>query len=312
MHISSSSTFNTIVCIGEHIYNSIFSDFLNPATREPEVLSALGIGTPVTHYLSYINRPIHYATQFFIIVGIIRLITKYKEMKFEREYIAMVLMSSALIFACIILPTFSQRLNTERTYHIALILVAPLCILGGETVFRYIFKLFRSISLKQSTCPKILLIILIPYFLFNTGFVWELAGVKTSMPIGLERYKTGDDHDKAIFYISVIQKQDIFGAKWLGKNRIDDSIIYTGWSSRWYLLTPYALIPAGGNMYLLGGRENLKKNSFVFLRYFNVKENLILIDYTAGEMVINKTTEISHQFFDKNKIYSNGGSEIYR
>lgn len=312
MHISSSSTFNTIVNIGEHLCNSILSEFFNPTTREPEVLTALGIGAPIKHYLSYINRPIHYATQFFIIVGLIRLITKYKEMKFEREYIAMLLVSSALIFACIIIPTFSQRLNTERTYHIALILVAPLCVLGGETVFRHIFKPFKSISLRRSTYAKILLIILVPYFLFNIGFVWDLAGEKTTMPVGLERYKTGDDHDKAIFYISVIQKEDIFGAKWLGKNMIDDPIVYTGWSSKWYLLTPYAMIRRGGDMKYLGGQKDLKKNSFVFLRYFNVKENLILIDYTAEGMVINKTTEISHQFFEKNKIYSNGGSEIYR
>jgi uncharacterized membrane protein len=153
---------------------------------------------------------------------------------------------------------------------------------------------------------------LIPYFLFNTGFVWELAGERTSMPVGLERFKTGDDHDKAVFYIRVIQKEDVIGAKWLGKNRIDDSIIYTGWSSKWYLLTPYAMIRRGGDIQYLGGQKDLKKDSFVFLRYCNVKENLILTDYTAGGMVINKTTEISHQFFEKNKIYSNGGSEIYR
>ena len=312
MYVSSSTTFNVIINIGEHMYHSIFTEFLSPTTREPEVFAALGMSTQVKHYLSYINRPIHYATQFFIIVGLIRVITKYKEMKFEREYIAMLLVSSALIFACIVIPTFSQKLNTERTYHIALILVAPLCILGGETVFKYIFKPFRSISLKRSTYAKIMLIILIPYFLFNTGFVWELAGEKTVMPVGLERYKTGDDQDKAIFYICVIQKEDVFGAKWLGKNRIDDSIIYTGWSSKWYLLTPYAMIRRGNKMQLLSGREDLKKDSFVFLRYFNVKENLILTDYTIGEMVINKTTEISHQFFEKNKIYSNGGSEIYR
>ena len=312
IYISSSSTFNAIVNIGEHMYNSILTEFLNPTTREPEVLAALGMGTPITYYLSYISRPIHYATQFFIIVGLVRLIIKYKEMKFEREYIAMLLVSSALIFACIVIPTFSERLNTERTYHIALILVAPLCILGGETVFKYIFKPFRSISLRRSTCAKILLIILIPYFLFNTGFAWELAGEKTAKPLGLERYKTGDDLDKAIFYISVIQKEDIFGAKWLGKNRVDNSIVYTGWSSKWYLLTPYAMIRRGGGVQILGGRENLMKDSFVFLRYFNVKENLILIDYTTEGMVISKTTEISHQFFEKNKIYSNGGSEIYR
>ena len=303
MYVSSSITFNVIVNIGEHIYNSILTEFLNPTTREPEVLAALGMGTPVKHYLSYISRPIYYATQFFIIVGLIRLITRYKEMKFEREYIAMLLVSSALIFACIVIPTFSEKLNTERTYHIALLLVAPLCILGGETVFKYIFKLFRSISLRQSTYAKILLIILIPYFLFNTGFVWELAGEKTTMPVGLERYKTGDDQDKAIFYISVIQKEDVFGARWLGENRVDNSIVYTGWTSKHYLLTPYAMIPRGRNMQLLGGREDLKKDSFVFLRYFNVKENLM----KGGNM-----TAVSSQLYERNKIYSNGGSEIYR
>lgn len=232
-------------------------------------------------------------------------------MKFEREYIAMLLGSSVLIFASIVIPTFSQQLNAERTYHIALILVAPLCVLGGETIFKYIFTSLRPIPFKQSTYAKILLTILIPYFLFNVGFVWELAGERTTMPVGLERYRTGDEHDKAIFYISSIQKEDVFGARWLGNNRIDNSIVYTGWSSKWYLLTPYALIPRGRDMHLLSGQEDLKEDSFVFLRYFNIRENFILTNYTTKGMVINKTSEISFQFYMKNKIYSNGGSEIY-
>ena len=95
-------------------------------------------------------------------------------------------------------------LNTERTLHIALILVAPLCILGGETFFKYIFKHIRSISLSQSTYAKMMLIILIPYFLFNTGFVWDLAGEKTAMPVGLEQYKTGDNNDKMVFFAPLI------------------------------------------------------------------------------------------------------------
>ena len=313
IYISSSYTFEMLIGVGDHIYTSITTDFFSLGERENDTLAALGMGSPALSYLHQISRFLWHSTHFFIIVGFIRLITNYKEMKFEREYIAMLLVSGVIMLMCIVLPSFSSRMGVKRFYHFALFFFSPLCILGGETVFKYIFRPFRYILLRQSTCAKILLIILIPYFLFNTGFVGELAGEKTVMPVSIEQPKTGDDREKAIFYIRVIQKEDVFGAKWLGENRVDKSIIYTGWSSKWYLLTPYALIPRyGGGMQLLGGRENLKEDSFVFLRYFNVKENLILTDYTAGEMVINKTTEISHQFFDKNKIYSNGGSEIYR
>jgi len=310
IYVSNLSIFNSIVTIGEQMYYSVFSDFFSASAREPMVLSAIGVASPIEHWLSYISRPIYLSTEFFIVVGLIRIITKYKDMKFDREYLVMLLTSSALIFACIIIPTFAQRLNTQRTYHIALILVAPLCILGGEIVFKQFIKLFKLISLKQSTC-KVLLIILIPYFLFNTGFILTLSGVKNAMPLGLlELSKTGDDRDKAIYYICMIQKEDVYGARYLEKVRLRNEIIYADWISSNGRLNSYAsLMPSSCK--LLATKKNLEINSLVFLGYFNVKENLILTSYVAGKMVINKTTEILGPSFVKNKIYSNGGSEIY-
>lgn len=308
IYVSGSSTFSTIVTSGEHMYNSL-TDFFSLSGREPEVLGAIGL-TPITSWLSYIFRPLQYATQLFIIVGLVRLVIKYKEMRFAREYMAMLLFSLGLILATIVVPTFSQQLNTERTYHIALILAAPLCILGGETVFKYMFKPLRRISSSPSACAKILLLILIPYFLFNTGFVHILVGEKTGSLLGLQQYKTGNDEEKAMFYLKWIQREDVSGARWLAENSVDNPTVYAGWSSKHYLLSPYALIPFKKTR-LLGNQTHIEKDSFVFLRYYNIKENRILTDYTAGEMVIGKTTEIS-QIVEMNKIYSNGGSEVYR
>jgi uncharacterized membrane protein len=98
MYVSSSSAFNSIVHIGDHIASSIYTDFLNP-----EAVQGLGmmLSQPAPGLLHEVHRVINYLNQIFIIIGCIVLLLKYVELKFEKEYGAFSMINLAILFASI-------------------------------------------------------------------------------------------------------------------------------------------------------------------------------------------------------------------
>ena len=336
MYVSASTSFNTIVYIGDHVYNCIYTDFFNPAARESTVMKVMGLQMVEPSLERYIYRYLFHITQFFIIVGVIRLLIQRNKMKFEREYIALTLVSTVIILMCIMLPFFSGMLHMDRIYLILLIFLSPFCILGGETVFKGIFKLFIFVSsrFKQKlTCASdqrryskqdkgysdatpninkmyvlLVFIVLVPYFLFNTGFVYEVTGdVPSSISLSMESMKKADETSKVILYSEYLTVEDIFGARWLSKNKDSTSLVYTDANCYYKVVIGYGMLY--GRVERLATTTN-PKNGYIYLNYLNVVENLLPIEGGEKEGKIYNTTEYL-PIKKAKKMYSNGGSEIY-
>ena len=333
MYVSSSTAFNSIVHIGDHVYYSIYTDFLNPAAREGSVMSAIGIHEPAQSLARFISRYIFHATQLFIIVGVIRLLIQRNKMKFEREYIALTLVSTVIILMCIMLPFFSGKLHMDRIYLILLFFLSPFCILGGETVFKGILKSFRLVSSRfkrklvrisnqngynkkdnrhQNTTLStnkiyvlLVFIVLVPYFLFNTGFVWEVTGdAPTSISLSMERTKKSGDENATILLAGGSYKQNVFSARWLSKSRDKKNPVYSDTASYWYILPSYGMIFPSR---VLRNTTRVGDNSYIYLSHRNIVNGLMSI----GKWSDYNTTEISPLLWENNKIYTNSDSEIY-
>ena len=341
MYVSSSTAFNTIVNIGGHVYYSIYTDFFNPAAREGSVMSAIGMHEPAQSLARNIKMYLFHATQLFIIVGVIRLLIQRNKMKFEREYIAMTLVSTVIILMCIILPFFSGKLHMDRIYLILLFFLSPFCILGGETVFKGILESFRFVSSRfkqKQACATdlrwyskqdneysdaisntnkiyvlLVLIVLIPYFLFNTGFVYEVTGdVPTSISLSMERTKKSSDGNATILLAGGSYEQNVFSARWLSKSMDKKkNRVYSDTASCWYVLPSYGMIypsyPSYYSSRVLGNTTRVRDNSYIYLSHRNVVNGLM----TTDEGRDYNTIEISPLLWENNKIYSNGDSEIY-
>ena len=102
-------------------------------------------------------RVFQYLTQLAIIIGVIRLIWTRK--RYSAEYLSLCGASLVLLGACLFIPRFASLINATRMYHLVLIVLAPVFILGGMTIFRN-YKLL-TVGL------------IIPYFLFTSGFIFE-------------------------------------------------------------------------------------------------------------------------------------------
>ena len=308
MYLTHSVTFNAAVGIFGNIASNIGNMF-SPMTSDPKIVANFfGGRVSVLHRICrwFVNL-----TQFFILVGVFRMILKRKEMSFNREYFSAVIVSVSLIFACIAIPYVASSLNMDRIYGILLFFLSPFCLLGGITVFEVISKLFKSISLNKSVCVKVLVLtVLIPYFLFNTGFVYEITGdVPTSIPLSMERMKNSEDLvTKRGVYDRCIQEQTVFGIRWLSHvaKRGKGEIIYSD-KHDLPMVTAYGPIPKMP-IYPLDTTHRIKKDAYVYLGSLNVIEG---IGKSRGGVTFN-ITELSSRLEKKNRIYANGGSEVYK
>lgn len=321
MYTASSVPFDSIVNIGDHIYESIFTDIFNPMAREGTELMLIELPSP----LHETTRILHYITQFFITVGITKLILKHKEMKFNEEYTSFSIVNFGILIACIVIPTFSDKLNMPRMYHLTLIFLAPFCIIGGEIIFGRLIKIVRYIryhninqkymengtkrDVNQNTPKVFVSIILITCLLFNTGFVYEIAKDNPcSIPLSMKTVdKYADNEDKAFFYSSYTFEQNVFSARWLSKSADPACRIrYSDVISGDHILNSFGMMGFTPTV-LNVETAYLRSSLYIYLSYSNVVYGL-MVDY--GRSCYN-ISECSYLLEKMNRIYTNGGSEIY-
>jgi len=254
-----------------------------------------------------------------------------KDAKLDRESIAMTSAFFALLLVTIILPVISIGMGITRLYHISLFYLAPLCIIGGETIFSVMAKGTKALVRRtrrlsgnaglQSAVPlRIILAVIILLFLFNTGFIFELTGEENrgSLPLSLEYMKENtDEHAKATLYNVYFPEQDVVSARWLAENRNNTAAVYSDLAARWLTLPAYAVIAEAKE--LRRGAE-IKEEALIYLRYLNVAEGVMVAKVPTGERPAHgprlwtlpyPTTEIMPVLENSSKIYSNGGSEVY-
>jgi len=296
---SASASFDSMLSFGDYVYSQL-GQFFNPASRGTMVLRALGMERPASIW-NLVSRAFAYFTEFLIFVGFVGLITRRIKMHADREYIMFSYLAMTILVMTILIPSFAETLNINRFYHILLFFLAPLCILGAEVLVKFAFK--RETEFKVSI---LLLIVLVPYFLFQTGFIYQVVGSETwSVPLGKDRM------DKFTLYIDYgyVDEQSVFGAQWMSKNiDIKHTQIYADAVSRHKVLLSYGMIHEDF-VEVLSNTTVVATNGTLYLSQLNVVYGKIV-----GERFFHiwNYSELSSLLDDLSKIYSNDGSEIYR
>jgi len=309
---------------GEPGEPSTFFDF---TAREPLIQTALGLDFVSASLQGKGFRIFQYITQLFIVIGFIRLIFKPNKLRFTAEYIAFTVASALLLGGCIFLPYFSNMMNATRFYHIALLLLAPLCILGGEGIWLSISTLYQKLKHKVSlvtmsednqTCLRFLtLAVLIPYFLFTSGFIFEVTKHEVtdridspySIALSGQRVDVG----------GVFNWQDGAGADWVGQALDDETIIYSdiygllliGWETN--TMGQINEPGATGSFEFLRDMSQVPDDSYIYFRAWNIDRDEIT--YHAGISGCRKSVGFSEAGVDgliegRNRIYNNGGAQV--
>jgi uncharacterized membrane protein len=314
MNVGRGSIFENIVHIGDHIYSSIFTEFLSPGAAEGMEFLLIKPVSP----LHQIDKYLHHLMQFFIGIGVIQAILKRKETKIYPEYLSFSMVSFGICILTILLPYFSSPLRITRLYHITLIVLAPFCVIGGETIFRMVLKVlkaFKSISQRYATITKTFVsVLLILFMLFNTGFIYEVTkDGPNSLSLSQEWANKQDAETKVVFYTNYIRELDVVGQKWLLENRGNSSGIDMDLKSQFSQFSiEYSMAKEKTGM--LSNHSKVSQDAYIYLGYINVVDGVITgrrEEKTGFHWDIYNASEIYPVIGGRNKVYSNGGSEIY-
>jgi len=303
MYIGAGSPFRSIVNIGDHIFNSIAELFILEA-REPSILMAVGLAAPeVISLQRNVFLIIQYITQLFIIIGVLGLLFNRIKAKFYTVYVAMTVTSCIILLLSIIIPRFTGYLNMDRIYHITLLFLSPFCILGGIAVFRGLFRLARLKNIDNYSntvwLSLVVIIILVPYFLFNTAFIYAVTGDKiTSIALN-------PDWDTPRY-----NKQEISGKEWLLSNMEEESQVAVDYYGvTWLVEKPFFR----KTIVIYGDTETIPDNTYIFLRSINVKEGMVKKSSIELPRYVDiRSSEFGEEVLNhRNRIYSNGGTQLY-
>lgn len=292
MYTSTSLMYDTvhlIRCMSE----DFVSDFLNPDKSQGAFL----IKKQATSFLHEFAKYMHIFAQFCISIGLYFTIKKAHERtsNFSNEYLSLCVVFYSILIAAIAVPNFSSALNTSRLYHIALILLSPFCVIGGIILSRI---LLNRISYSKTNeinelSLKILSIFFAAFLLFNTGWIYEVAG---DSPTSFSLNNTLD--------FPKFNDRDIAGCEWLYQaNEVEESnrSIYAD-SYRWLLFL--GCFKHDSLHSFTKSIDLISKDSYLYFSTYNIEKNKILINnlnYLSFDSYISS----------RNQIYNNGGAKIY-
>ena len=297
IYTSNSATFDSFLEFGDYVYRQL-GNFFDPASRGQTVLRGLGMEKSPTIW-NTISRTFAYITQAFIIIGFGGLITKRAKIHLERDYFVFSSMAMALLAALILVPGLAESFNMTRFYHILLFFLAPFCVVGAKVLVNLVSKRERELGVSI-----LLLVVLVPYFLFQTGFVYEVTG-SDNWSISLSKHRMSAL--RVYGGSGYIDAYSVSGAQWLSKNvDIEHTQAYADDVSQKIVLTIYGMIYRG-NVSVLSNITIVAPNGIVYLSALNVVHGTI----AYGGHVWN-SSELSFIFDNLDIVYTNGGSEVYK
>jgi uncharacterized membrane protein len=294
IYTTRASAFESFVSYGDYVYRSL-SDIFNPEARQPEVLRGLGL-EPSPTFWNALSRGFAYMTEFLMVLGFVSLVTKKVHLKnnLDREFFMFIIVAIAFLGLLIIVPGLPLTMNMTRFYHILLFFIAPLSVVGADFIV--------SLRKKNSglLVSVILIAILVPYFLFQTGFVYEIVGNDSWAPLSI--YRMPAYRSRGL--LGIIDEMDIFSAQWLRISlEVQRTTVYGDYSSVSYALFAYSMI-IKDDMIVLSNVTTITDNSVIYLSRLNTIDNLMV-----GEKFMWNTSDFPF-LDDLSFVYTNGASEI--
>ncbi|MGA2158532.1 MAG: DUF2206 domain-containing protein [Dehalococcoidia bacterium] len=325
IYVSASAPLDKAVGIGQQIWQSLSTEFLNLFNRD--VISMFTVTSPDILHVVY--RIIYYLLLFFVAMGAWKILILWKEKESPKEYLTLAVGNYVLLAVCIIVPFFSQQIGANRMYHLSLVILAPFCVLGAEVVFAILSRLTRSIMHFEFSPNSNMVIgpILALLLLFDSGFIFEVANNPrlTSIPLSLNATENPSRsialEDKLGLRYFCPTEEEISSARWLSENMNNSKYIYTIYFENVQVpaLAAYGLIPKEKTIPILPPPSDQNfKDGYVYLGYVNVvwgygATPVYYIEHSAHDKyrVIWDISLLKPMLENIVQVYTNGGSQVY-
>jgi uncharacterized membrane protein len=306
IYTSNSSVLNSLV-YAKNSVSSQLGNFFSPSSRGQTVLAGLGL-VQAPSIWNTISRDFTYLTEILIVIGLLvtilsetrlRSILGKTENKFEIDYYLFTLASGALLVALIAVPGLANVLDMDRFYQILLMFLAPLFALGVILVVRPLHG-----RRKEVVAAILFIIILVPYFLFNCGFIYEVTKTQSYGPSSLLVGKSTMSPQVLYGSFGYMDAYSVYGSTWLSSNIVaNESQVYADLVSVG-ILTVYGHIYPG-TLNELSNSTIVQANGMVYMSTLNVVYNSIV--GTNGRWNSSSASFLNNL----DLVYTNGGSQVY-
>lgn len=275
--------------------NYIFID----ETRDITVMKMVGAG--VSSIPNYISLSIYYTLILIISIGLVMITLNFilKHGNFEKDF---VISGWACFFVLLslFLPYASTGYGAPRVFAQYLILLAPLFIVGVNSIFR-----------TSKPNKKVLMIIaglLALQLLSVTSLTYHFYGIAKSPDYELE----GEARDE--YYIF---DKELASTNWLNKFRIDNLTIHSDRNGYSRIMLGFDEMPSMNLRFFKNNRS--VNEGYIYLGSANIIKKTVRIEYfrlaRSNESIDFEETKniesYSNLFAFKNLIYQNNGSEVY-
>ncbi|RLA95290.1 MAG: hypothetical protein DRG25_00610 [Deltaproteobacteria bacterium] len=281
-------------------------EFFILESRGSGVASAFGVGLATKTIPQQITFVFSWLTIAFIAIGVLSTLFKCRHwvafsaerggkaseflvQKFDAEFFSFSLACSAILVASVALPNVFKGYAMDRTWCQMMVVLSPFFVLGGIIVARFLRIRWTYLAI---------LIVLVPYFMCNTGTMYQLFGVPRAITLNSE----GQEYD-----ILFVHEQETYAAKWLKGYADNRNKIYADYygGSR--------LISQGGIRHSVYPRAFIEEGKpleegYIYLRYCGVVDGKLM----DRNYVWHDITDYKDEFAKRELIYNNGGSEIWK
>lgn len=269
------------------------SDTYKNFTLTPKAALTLPIKNAALYQIANLAyRAVILLIQVFFAAGLITLVFVKTDLisRNKIEYSLFIVYGAGLLVCMVAIPYVSQAYNFDRMYMQIMIFSSPIVIVGGLALCRRILGQNLNIGIGIVT-----LIIVLTYW-YSYGFIWQITGGKTVVWL----------NNFGFYYdIGYTHTTDVEAARWLAR-RYDFKPVYSYATGR-NILWAYARIDnVIGDVLPLA----FDKYSYVFATHANVVHKINYFYYRGSHLGYEFPWEFLNA--NKNKIYTNGRSEIYQ
>ena len=203
--------------------------------------------------------------------------------QFETEYLMLSIGCYLLLVATVLVPHVEEAYGSARVYFQMMAPLSIFFVIGGIMVARYL----------KSRPYWIILVVLLPYFLCTTGAICQVFG----FPRAITLNSANSGGPPGIFNMYIYEEESC-SAKWLKEYAGGEATIYIGsWAT---ILVSQARIPEGQHKsFIATYQEGKQIDGYIYLRYLDIVDRELVAKYPG-------------LFAQKSKIYTNGGSEVYK
>jgi uncharacterized membrane protein len=267
------------------------------------VALALGVGLDLKVMPQVLSFVFSWMTVILLSIGVLSVMASYilhkscisisdrsrfDTEKFYKEFTILSLISYGSLVASVILPYIGKGYGMDRIYIQMMIILSPFFIIGGLLVS-------KCANIKRT--HLVLLSVLIPYFLCNTGAMHQLFGIHQAITL---------NSDGKIYDELYVHDQETYAAKWIKEKSMEGADVYSDFYGT------NRLTSQGGIQFPIYLKRLIEENSsegdgYIYIRYYGIAQRELLDSKEKGHDIAG------YQWYLANRtlVYSNGGSEAY-